>query len=50
MSIHDELVIDAPKSVSVDEICGIMGEPIPWAPDLYLTADGFESMYYKKDD
>ncbi len=50
MSIHDELVIDAPKSVSVDEICSIMGEPIPWAPDLYLTADGFESMYYKKDD
>ncbi len=49
MSIHDEIVIDSPKNVTVDEICDIMGEPISWAQGLILRADGFESEYYKKD-
>lgn len=47
--VHDEVVIDAPMDVSVDEVCNIMSEPISWAPGLILKAAGFESDYYKKD-
>jgi DNA polymerase len=49
MHIHDEVVIDAPEEAKVSAVCGIMGEPINWAPGLILTADGFETPYYKKD-
>ena len=49
MHIHDEVVIDAPEEAKVSAVCGIMGEPIPWAQGLILTADGFETPYYKKD-
>lgn len=49
MHIHDEVVIDSPDNITVDEVCELMGEDIPWAPGLILKADGFESDYYKKD-
>lgn len=47
--VHDEVIIDAPMTVSVDDICGLMAEPIPWAPGLILKGAGFESSYYMKD-
>lgn len=47
--VHDEVIIDAPMDVTVDEICGLMAEPIPWAPGLILKGAGFESQYYMKD-
>ena len=47
--VHDEVIIDAPARVSVEEICGLMAEPIPWAPGLVLKGAGFESAYYMKD-
>lgn len=47
--VHDEVVIDAPMSVTVDEICNLMADPIPWAPGLILKGAGFESDYYMKD-
>ena len=47
--VHDEVIIDAPMDVSVDEICSLMAEPIPWAPGLILKGAGFESSYYMKD-
>ncbi len=49
MHVHDEVVIDAEPSVSVDEICEIMSRPIAWAPGLKLTAAGFENDFYMKD-
>lgn len=50
MTIHDEVVIDAPKDFgSLENVCEIMGQPIDWAPDLLLRADGFEANYYKKE-
>ncbi|MBF4806036.1 MAG: hypothetical protein HXM47_05525, partial [Pseudoleptotrichia goodfellowii] len=49
MHIHDEVVIEAPMSVTVEEVCEIMGKEIEWAKGLQLKADGFESNYYKKD-
>lgn len=47
--VHDEVIIDAPMDVTVDEICGLMAEPIGWAPGLILKGAGFESTYYMKD-
>ena len=49
MHIHDEVVLDARKEVSVDEINAVMARPIDWAPGLILKGAGFESPYYKKD-
>lgn len=47
--VHDEVIIDAPVDVTVERICGLMAEPIPWAPGLILKGAGFESDYYMKD-
>ncbi len=47
--VHDEVIIDAPMDVSVNEVCDLMAEPIPWVPGLVLRGAGFESGYYMKD-
>lgn len=47
--VHDEVVIDAPMEVTVDEICDLMAEPISWAPGLVLKGAGFDHNYYMKD-
>ena len=48
--VHDEVVLDVPIGQgSVEEVNEIMSEPMPWAPGLPLTADGFECDYYQKD-
>lgn len=47
--VHDEVIIDAPMDVTVEEICDLMAEPIPWAPGLILKGAGFENDYYMKD-
>ena len=47
--VHDEVIIDAPMETTVKEICGLMAEPIPWAPGLILKGVGFEGQYYQKD-
>lgn len=47
--VHDEVIIDAPVDVTVEEICDLMARPIEWAPGLILKGAGFESNYYKKD-
>lgn len=48
--IHDEVVLEVPRGQSsVEEIEGIMSEPIRWARGLPLSAAGFESDFYLKD-
>jgi len=47
--VHDEVIIEANTNDSVEEVCNIMSEPIEWAPGLILKADGYETMFYKKD-
>lgn len=47
--VHDEVIIDAPMETTVEEICNLMAEPIPWAPGLILKGAGFENDYYMKD-
>ena len=48
--IHDEIVIecDADKA-SLEDVIRIMSEPIPWAPDLPLGAEGWVGQFFKKD-
>ena len=47
--VHDEVIIDAPMDVTVEQVCALMAEPIPWAPGLILKGAGFENGYYMKD-
>ncbi len=48
--IHDEVVIDIPKDhANLDAVTQIMSQPIPWAPDLPLAADGWIGEYFTKD-
>lgn len=47
--IHDEVVIECPMDVSVETICDEMAIAPSWAEGLPLKADGFESMFYRKD-
>lgn len=47
--VHDELIIECPKTVSLQEICDQMGRTPPWIEGLTLRADGYETMFYKKD-
>lgn len=47
--VHDEVIVDAPMETTVEEICGLMAQPIPWAPGLILKGARFENSYYMKD-
>lgn len=47
--VHDELIIECSKDVSVDVICEQMGRTPPWVQGLVLRADGYECEFYKKD-
>ena len=47
--VHDEVIIDAPMDVTVEQICELMARPISWAPGLILKGAGFEGSYYMKD-
>ncbi|MBR2282080.1 MAG: DNA polymerase [Spirochaetales bacterium] len=47
--VHDELIIECPLDTRVEEICGEMGKTPKWIEGLHLRADGYETMFYKKD-
>ena len=47
--IHDELIIEADRRMSLSAICEQMGRTPPWAAGLILRADGYECDFYKKD-
>jgi DNA polymerase len=49
MHVHDEVVIEAPESSSLEDICSIMGQTPAWADELLLRADGYTCDFYKKD-
>ncbi len=49
MHIHDELVIEADREMSLQAVCDRMGRTPPWAKGLLLRADGYETDFYKKD-
>ena len=59
--VHDELIIECDKSVSLEKICGEMAKAPVWAASaskaeadpktkgLILRADGYECEFYRKD-
>ena len=49
MHIHDEVVIEADRRMSLQTVCDQMGRTPPWAKGLRLRADGYETDFYKKD-
>lgn len=50
-TVHDEIVAEEEIAGSRDVHLAeqIMGRPIPWAKDLPLRGDGFETPYYMKE-
>lgn len=47
--VHDELIIECGMDVSLDAVCDQMGRTPPWIEGLNLRADGYETIFYKKD-
>lgn len=50
-SVHDECIVEAPEGTRWQDMAEIMGQPVSWAPglDKYLHADGYETIFYRKD-
>jgi DNA polymerase len=49
--VHDEIItltVDEPFTPGVLKMQKLMSEPMPWASDLPLGADGFENTFYRK--
>lgn len=47
--VHDEVIIEADRRMSLPAVCEQMGRTPPWAKGLILRADGYECGFYKKD-
>lgn len=51
--VHDEVVIDvapfADEDTMLQTVVDIMRQPVPWAPDLPLNADGWVGKFFRKD-
>lgn len=47
--VHDELIAEAPVGSHWQDMAEIMAQPIDWAPGLSLPADGYETVFYRKD-
>ena len=47
--VHDEVIIEAPENIRLEDICGIMSRVPYWAKGLILTADGYTCDFYMKD-
>ncbi len=48
-TVHDEIIIEADKRMSVESVCEQMGRTPPWAKGLLLRADGYSCSFYQKD-
>ena len=47
--VHDEIIIEADRRMSLTAVCEQMGRTPPWAQGLLLRADGYECGFYQKD-
>lgn len=47
--VHDEIIIECDRRVSLEAVCEQMSRTPPWAEGLLLRADGYECDFYKKD-
>lgn len=48
-TVHDEIIIECDKRMSLEVVCEQMGRTPPWAKGLLLRADGYECEFYRKD-
>lgn len=48
-TVHDEVIIEADKRMSVEAVCEQMGRTPSWAKGLLLRADGYSCSFYQKD-
>ena len=48
MHVHDEVIIEAPETVLLEEVCALMGQAPAWAKGLQLRADGYVCDFYQK--
>ena len=46
--VHDELIIEAPPSLSLETVCARMSESPSWLPGITLNADGYTTPWYQK--
>ena len=47
--IHDEIIVEADMRMLEEVLSEQMGRVPPWAEGLLLRADGYETLFYKKD-
>lgn len=47
--VHDEIIIECDRRVSLEAVCEQMSRTPPWAEGLLLRADGYGCDFYKKD-
>ncbi|EOT26744.1 DNA polymerase bacteriophage-type [Eubacterium sp. 14-2] len=47
--VHDEVIIEADRRMSLPAVCEQMGRTPLWAKGLLLRADGYECSFYQKD-
>ena len=48
LTVHDEVVVDAPEGCSEPELSDLLAVQPPWAKGLPLAAKGFTAMRYRK--
>jgi DNA polymerase len=49
MSVHDEVVVDAPRGTKVETVVDLLTRLPAWTQGLPLRAAGYEGDYYFKD-
>ena len=47
--IHDEIIVEASKDQTLENVEALFSEPIEWCPGLPLKGAGYSTPYYLKD-
>ncbi|MGN1036134.1 MAG: hypothetical protein ACI4PX_00020 [Ruminococcus sp.] len=46
--VHDEVIVECDKDITVEHICSLMEKTPEWAGGLNLRSDGYECEFYMK--
>lgn len=46
--VHDEIIVECNRDMTVEEVCSLMEKSPEWADGLPLRADGYECEFYMK--
>lgn len=49
LHIHDEIVVEAPPELTLDDVTALFSHTPAWAPGLPLAGAGYSTPYYLKD-